>query len=74
MFEIIVYLALLSPFFLLYYLRNKEVKWVWLFFILIILSNGMVRFENSALTAGRVILLLTSLIMAISKTRKDRGI
>lgn len=71
MLEIIVYLALLSPFFLLYYLRNKETKWVWLFFILIALSSGIIRFKDEGLTAIRSVLIIISLIMSIVKTKKE---
>lgn len=64
-------IIILLSFILLYYLRSKEAKWLWLFFILIILSNGMVRFENPTLTMARVFLLFASLVMAIVKTKKE---
>lgn len=67
-------IIILVSFILLYYLRNKEAKWLWLFFILITLSSGVVSFKDSGLVAVKVVLQLTSLIMAIVKTRKQGGI
>lgn len=70
--EIVIYLALILPFLILYYLRNKEAKWLWLFFTLTLLSNGVMKFDNPALSAERVVLLLASLIMAITKSRSQK--
>lgn len=68
MLDLIIWLLIILFFVLLYYLKTK---WLWLFFILIALSSGIIKFENEGLSAIRGLFITVSLIMAIVKTRRE---
>lgn len=71
MIGIINLLLVVFLFALLYFLKNKGAKWLWLFFMVTILSFG-VKIENAFLETIRVVLNLASLVLAISASSMAR--
>jgi len=71
MFQIIMLALVLSPFVVLYYLRNKDPKWLWIFFILVSISFK-IQIGNAFLDVERVFLHLTSFILAIAASRNSK--